>query len=74
MADYTRSEYYYYDKTETDLPLFYKPKYADERGQKIDYQTGVVLSWALDDAQKNGYMHLAEFIKEIVKTYDAWRW
>ena len=73
MAAYTKSEYYQYDKTATDMPMFYKPKYVNDDGQKEPYSTEDVLQCAITDAKKNGYDNIP-FIKEIVERYDAWMW
>ena len=73
MQDYTKSEHYYYDYAELDLPLFYRPKLLNEDGRKEDYSTEEVLKWAIDDAEKEGYPTRA-FVEEIVDRYEAWRW
>ena len=74
MSAYTTSETRWYDKKEIGLPWFYKPKFANNEGDKVDYPTADVLEWAIADAQKNGYGRLTEFIKDVMAGYDEWRW
>jgi hypothetical protein len=74
MDAYTTSKRTWYDKKEIDLPLFYKPKFVNDEGEKVDVPTEEVLSWAEAHARKNGYGHLITFIRSVVAGYDEWRW